>query len=60
MVFGLGALALLCLLWLPFALLLPVLLPQRWGQPIGRKFITYGFPLLPAHPGNLAAPAASI
>lgn len=43
MVFGLGLLALICLLWLPFAMLLFPLLPARWGQPIGRRFITYGF-----------------
>jgi 1-acyl-sn-glycerol-3-phosphate acyltransferase len=43
MFFGLGLLAFICLLWLPFALLLFPVLPQCWGQPIGRKFITYGF-----------------
>jgi hypothetical protein len=40
MVIGLGSLALICLGWLPFALLLQPLLPQRWAQPIGRGFIT--------------------
>ena len=43
MVIGLGSLALICLGWLPFALLLQPLLPQRWAQPIGRGFITRGF-----------------
>lgn len=43
MVFGLGLLALICLLWLPFAMLFFPLLPARWGQVIGRRFITYGF-----------------
>lgn len=43
MVIGLGSLALICLGWLPFALLLNPLLPQRWGQPFGRGFICYGF-----------------
>ena len=43
MVFGLGLLALICLLWLPFALVFHALLPRRWGQTIGRYFITYGF-----------------
>lgn len=43
MFFGLGLLALICLLWLPFALVLYPLLPRRWGQPVGRYFITYGF-----------------
>ena len=43
MVFGLGLLALICLLWLPFALLFHPLLPRRWGQLVGRYFIAYGF-----------------
>ncbi|MDR1995391.1 lysophospholipid acyltransferase family protein [Azonexus sp.] len=43
MVMGLGFLALLCLLWLPFALLLHVLLPRRIGQPVGRFLIMAGF-----------------
>ncbi len=43
MVFGLGLLALICLLWLPFALVFYPLLPRRWGQPVGRYFIAYGF-----------------
>lgn len=43
MVLGLGFLALLCLLWLPFAMLLNALLPRRWGQPLGRLLIMHGF-----------------
>jgi 1-acyl-sn-glycerol-3-phosphate acyltransferase len=43
MVLGLGFLALLCLLWLPFAMLLNVLLPRRLGQPVGRLLIMAGF-----------------
>lgn len=42
---GLGALALICLLWLPFALLLLPLLPRRLGQPLGRFAIRNGFRL---------------
>lgn len=45
MVVGLGALALLCLLWLPCALLLNPLLPRRLGQPFGRAMISFGFRL---------------
>ena len=33
---GLGTLAVICLLWLPFAMLLHWLLPRRIGQPLGR------------------------
>lgn len=40
---GLGCLALICLAWLPFAMLLQPLLPQRWGQPLGRRMIMHGF-----------------
>ena len=36
MALGLGTLALICLLWLPFAMLLDWLLPRRIGQPLGR------------------------
>ena len=36
MVIGLGTLALICLGWLPFALLLRPLLPRRRAQAIGR------------------------
>jgi 1-acyl-sn-glycerol-3-phosphate acyltransferase len=43
MVLGLGFLALLCLLWLPFAMVLHVLLPRRLGQPVGRLLIMAGF-----------------
>ena len=42
MVIGLGALAAICLLWLPFAMLLHPLLPRRIGQPLGRAFISGG------------------
>lgn len=40
---GLGALALLCLLWLPFAMLLQPLLPRARGQRLGRWAIRQGF-----------------
>ena len=43
MVIGLGTLALICLGWLPFALLLRPLLPRRRAQAIGRGFIANGF-----------------
>lgn len=43
MVVGLGLLALICLGWMPFALVLKPLLPQRIGQPLGRRFISGGF-----------------
>lgn len=43
MLLGLGALAILCLCWLPFALLLNPLLPRRIGQPLGRRMIAGGF-----------------
>lgn len=43
MVLGLGFLALLCLVWLPFAMLLHMLLPRRLGQPVGRLLIMVGF-----------------
>jgi 1-acyl-sn-glycerol-3-phosphate acyltransferase len=43
MVLGLGFLALLCLSWLPFAVILQVLLPRRWGQPVGRRLIMSAF-----------------
>lgn len=43
MLLGLGMLALLCLLWLPFALPLQWLLPRRLGQPLGRWTIMAGF-----------------
>ena len=40
---GLGFLALICLLWLPFALILHPLLPRRHGQRLGRFVIMAGF-----------------
>lgn len=40
---GLGMLALICLCWLPFALLLHPLLPPTWGRPLGRRAIAWGF-----------------
>ena len=43
MVFGLGSLALICLAWLPFALVLKPVLPRRLGQPFGRSMISGGF-----------------
>lgn len=43
MVVGLGSLAVLCLGWLPFAMLLHPLLPRRIGQPLGRRMIAGGF-----------------
>jgi 1-acyl-sn-glycerol-3-phosphate acyltransferase len=43
MALGLGALAALCLVWLPFAMLLYPLLPRRVGQPFGRRMIAFGF-----------------
>jgi 1-acyl-sn-glycerol-3-phosphate acyltransferase len=43
MVMGLGFLGLLCLVWLPFAVVLNLLLPRRWGQPVGRRLIMAGF-----------------
>ena len=40
---GLGCLALLCIVWLPFAMVLHALLPRRLGQPLGRLLIMFGF-----------------
>jgi 1-acyl-sn-glycerol-3-phosphate acyltransferase len=40
---GLGSLALLCLSWLPFALVLQPLLPRSLGQRVGRQTISFGF-----------------
>ncbi len=45
MVLGLGMLALLCLAWLPFAILMHPLLPEHWGQPLGRRVIMAVFRL---------------
>lgn len=42
---GLGTLAVICLGWLPFALLFKPLLPRHLGQPLGRRFISGGFRL---------------
>lgn len=42
-VLGLGCLAVLCLVWLPFAMVLHALLPRRLGQPAGRLTIMFGF-----------------
>jgi 1-acyl-sn-glycerol-3-phosphate acyltransferase len=42
MFIGLGALAAICLVWLPFAMLLHPLLPRRIGQPLGRAAISVG------------------
>src|SRR5574343_209078 len=43
MVIGLGSLAIICLGWMPFAMLLKPLLPRRIGQPLGRWMIAGGF-----------------
>ncbi|HMW54682.1 MAG TPA: lysophospholipid acyltransferase family protein [Accumulibacter sp.] len=43
MALGLGTLALGCLIWLPFAMLLHPLLPRRIGQPLGRFVARIGF-----------------
>lgn len=43
MVIGLGFLGFLCLVWLPFAMVLHTLLPRRQGQPVGRLLIMVGF-----------------
>ena len=43
MLVGLGSLALLCLIWLPCALILNFLLPRRIAQPFGRAAISWGF-----------------
>lgn len=45
MLVGLGALGLLCLIWLPGALLLDFLLPRRLGRRLGRFMISWGFRL---------------
>lgn len=42
MILGLGALAVLCLLWMPFALLLNPLLPADRGRALGRLAIRLG------------------
>lgn len=43
MLLGLGALAVICLIWLPFALLLYPVLPARFGTRLGRRAIAFGF-----------------
>ena len=43
MVLGLGFLGLICLLWVPFAMVLHIILPRVIGQPIGRFLIMAGF-----------------
>lgn len=43
MLIGLGALGVVCLTWLPFALVLNPLLPRRHAQPLGRLAIRNGF-----------------
>lgn len=45
MVLGLGFLALLCLAWLPFAMILQPLLPERIARPLGRRVIMAAFRL---------------
>lgn len=43
MAFGLGLLALLCLLSIPLFLVLFVALPRRWQRPVSRRIISWGF-----------------
>ena len=43
MAIGLGSLALMCLLWLPFAALFYPVLPRRVGQRLGRLVIMWSF-----------------
>lgn len=43
MLIGLGSLMVFCLSWLPFAALLHLVLPARFGHPLGRRVITWGF-----------------
>lgn len=43
MIFGLGLLAVVCLLWLPLALVFFHLLPGQRGESLGRRFISWGF-----------------
>lgn len=45
MVVGLGSLAVLCLVWLPFAMVLHLVLPRALGHRIGRRTISFGFRL---------------
>lgn len=43
MVFGLGVLGICSLIWTAFAVPLYVILPKRWGVPIGRAMISHSF-----------------
>lgn len=43
MCFGLGLLALICLLCIPLFALLYVALPRRWHKPAARRLISHGF-----------------
>lgn len=43
MVFGLGVLGFCSLVWTAFAVPLYILLPKRWGVPIGRGMISHSF-----------------
>ena len=43
MVIGLSSLGLLCLGWLPFAMVLHPVLPRPLGQRVGRRVIAFGF-----------------
>lgn len=43
MVFGLGLLALICLLSIPLFLLLYIVLPRRWHKPVSRRLIRLAF-----------------
>lgn len=45
LVFGLGFLGLMCLLWLPCAVLLSLLLPRAPRRRLGRRAICFGFDL---------------
>lgn len=45
MLIGLGGLAVVCAIWLPFAMVLHPLLPRRTGQAIGRRAIMAAFRL---------------
>lgn len=55
MVIGLGSLAIICLTWLPFAMLVHPLLPARTGQTVGRWVISLGFRLYLRILGTLCA-----
>lgn len=55
MVIGLGSLALICLSWLPFAMLVNPLLPARSGRSVGRWVTAAGFRLYLRILGTLCA-----